>query len=374
MDLALGAVTIAVGLAAIVATAGAATPLVVGAGIVAGTGTVAYGASNVAEAGQDIYLGYKGDGKTLAINPIRDTLFMGNDKLYHQVGGLFTTTSAVMIPIGQTQSVTKGLAEFAIGEVGGFVGGQAGYHGTKLLGGSEADAQRANLVGSILGGYATSSAASRFSLNEVEVPNTPTYNREQILKNIEESRLARESSNFGKHLEVEKAIKQRVKLHDELERRISKFDYYTASKTQKGNYGEIRAYDDLLTPKRGETSIYDLRRVGRDIPESLDAKLERGIDGIYINKSGTGSKVIIDEAKFNKSRLNPHTADGKQMSYEWIKNRIKLKDFTDPEEYFTVLEAFESQNYDSVLSRVDVDGTVKHFRLDSGANIIGEWP
>ncbi|HEM3867534.1 TPA: hypothetical protein U1V35_000741 [Streptococcus suis] len=167
IDLALGAVTIAVGLAAIVATAGAATPLVVGAGIVAGTGTVAYGASNVAEAGQDIYLGYKGDGKTLAINPIRDTLFMGNDKLYHQVGGLFTTTSAVMIPIGQTQSVTKGLAEFAIGEVGGFVGGQAGYHGTKLLGGSEADAERATFVGSILGGFAASSAASKFSLNDI---------------------------------------------------------------------------------------------------------------------------------------------------------------------------------------------------------------
>ncbi|HEM6099540.1 TPA: hypothetical protein U2B91_001205 [Streptococcus suis] len=175
IDLALGAVTIAVGLAAIVATAGAATPLVVGAGIVAGTGTVAYGASNVAEAGQDIYLGYKGDGKTLAINPIRDTLFMGNDKLYHQVGGLFTTTSAVMIPIGQTQSVTKGLAEFAIGEVGGFVGGQAGYHGTKLLGGSEADAQRANLVGSILGGFAASSAASKFSLNDVVAPKTTSF-------------------------------------------------------------------------------------------------------------------------------------------------------------------------------------------------------
>ncbi|MBO4108541.1 hypothetical protein J5566_10215 [Streptococcus suis] len=172
IDLALGAVTIAVGLAAIVATAGAATPLVVGAGIVAGTGTVAYGASNVAEAGQDIYLGYKGDGKTLAINPIRDTLFMGNDKLYHQVGGLFSTASAVMIPIGQTQSVTKGLAEFAIGEVGGFVGGQAGYHGIKLLGGSEADAQRATFVGSILGGFAASSAASKFSLNRPskEVP------------------------------------------------------------------------------------------------------------------------------------------------------------------------------------------------------------
>ncbi|MGT2867201.1 hypothetical protein ACVRZH_10055, partial [Streptococcus fryi] len=67
-------ITVADSLVAIVATAGTATPLVVGAGVVAGTGTIAYGASNVAEAGQDIYLGYKGDGKTLAINPIRDTL------------------------------------------------------------------------------------------------------------------------------------------------------------------------------------------------------------------------------------------------------------------------------------------------------------
>ncbi len=193
IDLALGAVTIAVGLAAIVATAGAATPLVVGAGIVAGTGTVAYGASNVAEAGQDIYLGYKGDGKTLAINLIRDTLFMGNDKLYHQVGGLFTTTSAVMIPIGQTQSVTKGLAEFAIGEVGGFVGGQAGYHGTKLLGGSEADAQRANLVGSILGGFAASSAASRFSLNEP-------------VRNLKRPELMEELANSGYKYDVDAVI------------------------------------------------------------------------------------------------------------------------------------------------------------------------
>lgn len=65
-------------------------------------------------------------------NPVRDTIFMGNDDLYHQVGGLFTTASAIMIPIGQTQSVTKGLTEFAIGEVGGFLGGQAGYHGTNF--------------------------------------------------------------------------------------------------------------------------------------------------------------------------------------------------------------------------------------------------
>ncbi|HEL0121815.1 TPA: hypothetical protein TUA58_001934, partial [Streptococcus equi subsp. zooepidemicus] len=48
VDLALSLVTIAVGVAAIVMTAGAATPLVVGAFVV-GSGTVAYGASNLYE-------------------------------------------------------------------------------------------------------------------------------------------------------------------------------------------------------------------------------------------------------------------------------------------------------------------------------------
>ncbi|HEL1116751.1 TPA: hypothetical protein TVG94_000351 [Streptococcus equi subsp. zooepidemicus] len=165
IDLALSLVTIAVGVAAIVMTAGAATPLVVGAFVV-GSGTVAYGASNLFEAGHNIYLGSVGDGVTVASNPLRDTLFMGHDRLYHQVGGLFTTASAALIPIGQTKSVAKGLTEFTIGEVGGFIGGQASYHGTKLLGGSEQDAQRATLVGNILGGLAASSAARRFSLNE----------------------------------------------------------------------------------------------------------------------------------------------------------------------------------------------------------------
>ncbi|HEL0799413.1 TPA: hypothetical protein TU263_001428 [Streptococcus equi subsp. zooepidemicus] len=166
IDLALSLVTIAVGVAAIVMTAGAAPPLVVGA-FVAGSGTVAYGASNLYEAGHNIYLGSVGDGVTVATNPLRDTLFMGNDRLYHQIGGLFTTASAALIPIGQTKSVAKGLTEFTIGEVGGFIGGQASYHGTKLLGGSEQDAQRATLVGNILGGLAASSTARRFSLNEL---------------------------------------------------------------------------------------------------------------------------------------------------------------------------------------------------------------
>ncbi|KIS21063.1 membrane protein [Streptococcus equi subsp. zooepidemicus Sz35] len=210
VDLALSLVTIAVGVAAIVMTAGAATPLVVGACVV-GSCTVAYGVSNLYEAGHNIYLGSVGDGVTVASNPLRDTLFMGNDKLYHQVGGLFTTASAALIPIGQTKSVAKGLTEFTIGEVGGFIGGQASYHGTKLLGGSDQDAQRATLVGNILGGYAASSAARRFSLNEPIAARVtkPTYSRQQLLKNLENSRLARQSSRFKNYVAREKLVKFR---------------------------------------------------------------------------------------------------------------------------------------------------------------------
>ena len=168
-DMAVGALTIIVGVTAIVVTWGSATPLVVAGGIVS-LGTTAYGASNMYEAGQEIRLGSEGDIQTKAGNPIRDTLFMGNDKLYHDVGNVFTTASAIMIPIGQTQSVVKGVTQFAIGEAGAYTAGQVAYHGTKLLGGSEEDAQTANFIGNLVGGYVTSSAASKFSLNKVKNP------------------------------------------------------------------------------------------------------------------------------------------------------------------------------------------------------------
>ena len=196
-DLAIGVVTVAFSILAIVGSMGFATPLVVGAGLTAGIGTAAYGASNAGEGIHNIQLGNAGDAHTKSYNLIRDTLFMGNDKLYHDVGNVFVTASAIMIPIGQTQSVVKGLTQFAIGEAGAYTAGQVAYHGTKLLGGSEEDAQTANFIGNIVGGYAASSAASKFSLNKVKVEvEAPKYNREQILKNIEESKLARESSGF----------------------------------------------------------------------------------------------------------------------------------------------------------------------------------
>ena len=178
IDLGVGVFTAVIGIVAIVSTMGAATPLVVAGGVV-GFGTSVYGLSNAEEGVHNIALGNAGDIQTKARNPIRDTVFMGNDKLYHEVGGAFVTASAIMIPIGKTQSVVQGLTEFAIGEAGAYTAGQTAYHVTKLAGGSEEDAQTANFIGNILGGYAASSAASKFSLNKlknnVSEPNFANY-------------------------------------------------------------------------------------------------------------------------------------------------------------------------------------------------------
>ena len=183
-DMAIGAISIIVGVTAIVFTWGTATPLVVAGGVV-GLGTSVYGLSNAGEGIHNIQLGNAGDIQTKSYNLIRDTAFMGNDKLYHEVGNVFVTASAIMIPIGKTQSVVQGLTEFAIGEAGAYTAGQAAYYGTKLAGGSEEDAQTANFIGNLVGGYTASSAANKFSLNKVKVDvEVPKYNREQILKSL----------------------------------------------------------------------------------------------------------------------------------------------------------------------------------------------
>ncbi|HEL0720688.1 LXG domain-containing protein [Streptococcus equi subsp. zooepidemicus] len=297
MDLALSLVTIAVGVAAIVMTAGAATPLVVGA-FVAGSGTVAYGASNLYEAGHNIYLGSVGDGVTVATNPLRDTLFMGNDRLYHQVGGLFTTASAALIPIGQTKSVAKGLTEFTIGEVGGFIGGQASYHGTKLLGGSEQDAQRATLVGNILGGFAASSAARRFSLNEpivarVTKPAKITLSEKVLDTKVrfDESRIVAYAESMSKnYTEADVAKLTELTTHN-AKSQTALLGYYEANSVT--SYEQIAHHNKL--------TYFDAGSDGWNAMSRVDSKLAQRVNREFLIKQIEKRKTFILTS-------NPYTA------------------------------------------------------------------
>ena len=319
-DLAIGVVTVAFSILAIVGSMGFATPLVVGAGLTAGLGSFAYGASNAAEGIHNIQLGNAGDVHTKSYNLIRDTLFMGNDKLYHQVGGIFVTASAIMIPIGQTQSVVKGLTQFAIGEAGAYTAGQVAYHGTKLLGGSEEDAQTANFIGNIVGGYAVSSAASKFSLNKVKVDvEAPKYNREQILKNLKESKLARESSNFDQYLAKEK-LQQGLNKSPLVSRELPK----------------LKGVHDVEAPKYNREQILKnleeskLARESSNFDQYLaKEKLQQGLNkSPLISRELPKVKVNVEVPKYNREQILRNIEESKLA-----RKSSGFKDFATRERY-----------------------------------------
>ena len=178
MNLVFSVLTMVAGATALVISGGTMWPIVTSAFKYGAMAMFMYGASNSIEAGQNIYYGLSGDGKSFAMNPIRDTLFLGNGELYHSLGQIFSLTTGVFIPIAQTQSIAQGISQFFWGTVGSIATGQAAYHGTKLLGGSEETAQMMNLFGNLVGGgYAAYKAANKFSLNKVSTnPREYSYN------------------------------------------------------------------------------------------------------------------------------------------------------------------------------------------------------
>ena len=170
MNLVFGVLTFVAGLSALAMSGGTALPIVAPMLKIAGVGMYLLGSSNSFEGVQNIILGSIGDGKTVAVNPIRDTIFFGNAELYNHVGQVFSLTTGLFIPIAQTKSIAQGFSQFFWGTVGGIATGQAAYHGTKLLGGNEETAQLMNLFGNLVGGYKFSKIAENFSLNTIRVP------------------------------------------------------------------------------------------------------------------------------------------------------------------------------------------------------------
>ena len=180
-NLIVGGLTLLVGTGAIIATGGSGTPLVIAfAGKVFGTGTVAYSISNLTEAGQNTIYGSLGDNETRSINPIRDTIFLGNDKLYHGTGQFFTIGSSILIPIGKTNSIIKGSCQFLAGSAGAWVGGKVGYYGLKQLGFSKENAKIGQVLFSMYAGYKASQIIGGFTLNKFHKIGRPSWRKSEV--------------------------------------------------------------------------------------------------------------------------------------------------------------------------------------------------
>ena len=98
------------GIACIIGTAGAGTPIVLAGGLFGG-GSILYGTSDVTEGCQDIYYGSIGDIDSTSINPLRDSLFQGNQELYDITENYFVSGASAMIPLGKAETAMTGAAK-----------------------------------------------------------------------------------------------------------------------------------------------------------------------------------------------------------------------------------------------------------------------
>lgn len=150
-------------------TAGAATPIVVYGGAVAGGGTVVFGLSDAVEGTEEIVNGINGDRDSTATNPIRDNLFAGNEKAYQITENAFAFTSSAMVPISAASkagTLTSRSAAVAVGKLAISDGaGAVTSKTTTKLTGNQAWGTLAGMGASTLTGFGLNALDSTFSIS-----------------------------------------------------------------------------------------------------------------------------------------------------------------------------------------------------------------
>lgn len=149
---------------------------------------------------------------------------------------------------------------------------------------------------------------------------------------------------------------------------------------QLGNFAEYKSYDNMVNNQSLKNNGYDLNPIGRPVPTSLDARMVKGIDGLYENLDPDSYvRYVIDEAKYGGA-VQKWTRDGLQMSDDWLKGTYSgfdriLKAVKEDEGLAKKIRvALRRGQVDRVLSRVDKNGVVTTYLLDSAGEIIGTWP
>lgn len=143
----------------------------------------------------------------------------------------------------------------------------------------------------------------------------------------------------------------------------------------KRNYGEYTTASAIDANEIAEFEKYDLKPVkGFDnYPKGLDAPPEKGIDHLYANdkpkpkegidklleKDKTSPDYVVVESKYNTSQLNPSTADGRQMSDEWVQARLKAQGID-----------IDEITFDKYVSRVDPKGKITISELNADGYVI----
>ena len=356
INLVFGVLTLIAGVSALVMSGGTMLPIVAAAFKVAALATFMYGASNSIEAGQNIYYGLSGDGKSFAMNPIRDTIFLGNGELYHGFGQVFTLTTGIFLPIAQTQSITQGISQFLWGTIGGLATGQAAYHGTKLLGGNEETAQLMNLFGNLVGGYKFSKIAENFSLNPIRVSKVESALeiKNRVLENIKASKAARESSKFDNYLRQEyaqqgKYFPERIIMPNGKKAYLSA-DYFEGKQIPVRSRSFVNNEGHIKWPETGDGFVLD--SAGNPITQPANLKAGQVIDRFGSNGGRFASPVDNGEKlPFNRRGL-PYPED-----YQPYHQYEVMKDITKE----NIRRAFKEASHNT---QIDIMNTLTEYNLN----------
>jgi hypothetical protein len=109
-------------------------------------------------------------------------------------------------------------------------------------------------------------------------------------------------------------------------------------------------------------------RISNESITSLDDKGHQGIDGVYENTDDKPRYIILD-AKYGSAQLSD-TKDGKQMSDDWIDNRL---DEAVGKEKADEIRSESIENPDNVeksVAHIDSEGNVSYKNVDSNGNEI----
>ncbi len=394
-----------IGGVAIVCTAGAATPIVVTAAV-AGGSSMAYGASNVIEGGQDVYYGAKGDLNSAAFNPIRDTVFMGNQGAYDLWGNLNMTVAGLCVPVSQSINGVAGasnvvLARTAATTIGKEIGkgiavGAVSDYGTKIaakefnlnetektlinLGLNIGLQKGADKLDTKITGEAPFASGMSYEdaksynnyWSKVEAGNSTGH---PGLTDADLSAWNFADSKVNEHIAINKVDSSEVvKLRAEeaggvkggsktVKNIIDDVENGKISLTnnmQKGNYGEMKM--DQYYESQG------YERISTDKVTDLNAPTHQGIDGVYYNPDGH-PPYIIAEAKYGSSKLSTLADGTPQMSDGWITGGNKVSRL----EQSVGIDAADDiliEGYDRILTHINTNGSISTYSIDSYGNII----
>ncbi len=170
--------------------------------------------------------------------------------------------------------------------------------------------------------------------------------------------LISDKTDYFNEGEIKNLTPQEIDMQDEMVDSIDNPDELT--KQEKGNLGE-GTIDKYLREKGytqlNETGVTSIKDAGH-----------QGIDGVHYNPDGQPPYLIV-EVKYGSGTLGD-TADGKQMSQQWIENR--LDDAVGKETADEIRKEMQKNpdNVGILLAHVDNEKNVTFDRLDKDGNII----